>query len=252
MFCFSRAKNVSTDLKKVLSWKTRQVYFIYVCTKVTETVREEVEKTNKHENSCLTSTENSVGSILSFSQICRCYDVRPECLNKSDLQRLFHFLISLIPAALSLLEGDELFVVTFSALTRWAGNFEKNWSYHSAITFSGQFVFEFRQLVGHLTRFDYNPRIHFVFAFSHTKKFYPAAWGLKNNSPNDKLEDSVLIVVKQRHRAIVLMPLMRKNEPQGRIFGKGYCNACQFLKQSRLPILQFFGSTLDFQKHYEF
>ena len=96
------------------------------------------------------------------------------------------------------------------------------------------------------------PQNSFRFCFFTKKKLYPAAWGLKNNSPNHKLEDSVLIVVKQRHRAIVLMPLMRKNEPQGRIFGKGYYNACQFLKQSRLPILQFFGSTLDFQKHYEF
>ena len=29
MFCFSRANHASTNLKKVLSWKTRQVYFIY-------------------------------------------------------------------------------------------------------------------------------------------------------------------------------------------------------------------------------
>lgn len=85
------------------------------------------------------------------------------------------------------------------------------------------------------------PQNSFRFCFFIKKKnFYPAASGLKNNSPNDKMKDSVLIVVKQRHRAIVVMPLMRKNEPQGRIFGKVYYNACQFLKQSRLPILQFF------------
>ena len=29
MFCFSRANHASTNLKKVLSWKTWQVYFIY-------------------------------------------------------------------------------------------------------------------------------------------------------------------------------------------------------------------------------
>ena len=29
MFCFSRASHASTNLKKVLSWKTWQVYFIY-------------------------------------------------------------------------------------------------------------------------------------------------------------------------------------------------------------------------------
>ena len=29
MFCFSRANHASTNLKKILSWKTRQVYFIY-------------------------------------------------------------------------------------------------------------------------------------------------------------------------------------------------------------------------------
>ena len=29
MFCFSRTNHASTNLKKVLSWKTRQVYFIY-------------------------------------------------------------------------------------------------------------------------------------------------------------------------------------------------------------------------------
>ena len=29
MFCFSRANHASTNLKKVWSWKTRQVYFIY-------------------------------------------------------------------------------------------------------------------------------------------------------------------------------------------------------------------------------
>ena len=29
MFCFSGANHQSTNLKKVLSWKTRQVYFIY-------------------------------------------------------------------------------------------------------------------------------------------------------------------------------------------------------------------------------
>ena len=29
MFCFSHAYHTSTNLKKVLSWKTRQIYFIY-------------------------------------------------------------------------------------------------------------------------------------------------------------------------------------------------------------------------------
>ena len=29
MFCFPRANHASTNLKKVLSWKTRRVYFIY-------------------------------------------------------------------------------------------------------------------------------------------------------------------------------------------------------------------------------
>ena len=29
MFCFSHAYHASTNLKKVLSWKTRQIYFIY-------------------------------------------------------------------------------------------------------------------------------------------------------------------------------------------------------------------------------
>ena len=29
MFCFSRANHASTNLKKVLSWKPRQVYFIH-------------------------------------------------------------------------------------------------------------------------------------------------------------------------------------------------------------------------------
>ena len=30
MFCFSRANHASTNLKKVLSWKPRQIYFIYL------------------------------------------------------------------------------------------------------------------------------------------------------------------------------------------------------------------------------